>query len=214
MIYAGFLSHLYHFSGAYLQEWGDSEGDIWRFQLEAAGSGALGDLGAHVIDLARYLVGEPVAVSATTRTFTRERPGGVVDVDDAFAATLELASGAIGTLEASRVGRGRNDDLRFELSGSRASLAFQLERAGELQVADASSGSGFRAVRVPGPDGHPVEWRDTFVYELEHLLAAIAASTDVGPLGATFEDGYRAAVVSDAILCSARSGGREEVRFG
>jgi predicted dehydrogenase len=71
----------------------------WRFQRTAAGSGALADLGSHLVDLARYLAGEPVAVSAATRTYVPDRDGRPVDVDDAFAAVVELGGGAIGTLE-------------------------------------------------------------------------------------------------------------------
>ena len=216
LIASGELGEIRHFRGRYLQEWlvdPDVPAD-WRTQAETAGAGAVSDLGVHVVDLVRYLVGEPAAVSATTRTFTRERPGGVVDVDDAFAATLELASGGIGTLEASRVARARNDDLRWEVSGSRASLAFRLDRLGELRVGDGEIGSGFRAVPVPGPGCSPVEWRDTFVYELRHLLAAIASGSGVGPVGATLEDGYRADVVCEAIVTSAQSGERQEIRYG
>ncbi|MBW3592669.1 MAG: Gfo/Idh/MocA family oxidoreductase [Actinobacteria bacterium] len=216
LIASGELGEIRHVRGRYLQEWLVDPGvpADWRTQAETAGAGAVADLGVHVVDLVRYLVGEPGAVSATARTFTRERPGGTVDVDDAFAATLELEGGAIGTLEASRVARGRNDDLRWEVSGSRASLAFRLDRLEELAVSDGAAGSGFRAVPVPGPDGEAVEWRDTFVYELRHLLAAIAGGSGVGPVGATLEDGYRADVVCAAILTSARTGERQEVRYG
>ena len=214
LIAAGALGELRHFRGRYLQEWlVDPDVPVdWRMRAETAGAGAVADLGVHVVDLVRYLVGEPVAVSATKRTYTPERRGGAVDVDDAFAATLELAGGAIGTLEASRVALGRNDDLRWEVSGSRASLAFRLDRLGELRIAE--SGSGFRTVPVPGPDREPVEWRDTFVYELGHLLAAIGSGRGVGPIGATLEDGYRADIVCAAILTSARTGERQEIHYG
>src|SRR5207302_8355296 len=127
--------------------------DSWRLSAASAGSGALGDLGSHVVDLARFLVGEPTLVSATLSTFTRERPGGSVDVDDAFAATAEFASGAIGTLEASRVALGRRNHMVFEINGSTGSLRFNLERLNELEVYSASSG-GFADVLVT--DGkHP-----------------------------------------------------------
>ena len=87
-----------------------------------------------MIDLARFLVGEITAVSAITRTFIPERPGGTVDVDDAFESTVEFESGAVGTIEASRFCRGRRNALSFEINGSKGSIAFDLERLNELQV--------------------------------------------------------------------------------
>jgi predicted dehydrogenase len=213
LIQSGELGEVRHVRGRYLQEWlVDPELPLdWRLQGETAGAGAVADLGVHVVDLVRYLVGEPAAVTATTRTFARERPGGRVDVDDAFAATLELDGGAIGTLEASRVALGRNDDLRIEVNGSRGAVAFRLDRLGELAVAEGGPGAGFRTIRVP--ETGDVAWRDTFAFELGHLLQAIAAEGAVGPIGATFEDGFRASVVCDAILRSAKSGTREAIDF-
>ena len=223
MLEAGELGDIYHFRGAYLQEWGDTEGDIWRFQREAAGSGALGDLGAHVIDLARYLVGEIESVSATTQTFMEGR-----DVDDAFEAAVTFEGGAVGTLEASRFCPGRKNAFTWEINGSKGSIAFNLERMNELQVyfRDSSPGAhaqGFRSVLVSEadhpfwehwwPHGHIIGWEHTFVHELHHFLSAIAEDTDVAPHGATFEDGYRAAEVCDAVVRSAESGRREEVPY-
>ncbi|HEX2111373.1 MAG TPA: Gfo/Idh/MocA family oxidoreductase [Gaiellaceae bacterium] len=223
MLEAGELGEIYHFRGAYLQEWGDTEGDIWRFQREAAGSGALGDLGAHVIDLARYLVGEIESVSATTQTFVEGR-----DVDDAFEAAVTFEGGAVGTLEASRFCPGRKNAFTWEVNGSKGSIAFDLERLNELQVyfRDSSPGDhaqGFRSVLVSEadhpfwehwwPHGHIIGWEHSFVHELHHFLTAIAEDTDVGPHGATFEDGYRAAEVCDAVVRSAESGGREAISY-
>jgi predicted dehydrogenase len=223
MLEAGELGEIYHFRGAYLQEWGDTEGDIWRFQREAAGSGALGDLGAHVIDLARYLVGEIESVSATTQTFVEGR-----DVDDAFESTVTFEGGAVGTIEASRFCPGRKNAFTWEINGSKGSIAFDLERLNELQVyfRDSSPGDraqGFRSVLVSEadhpfwehwwPHGHIIGWEHTFVHELHHFLTAIAEDADVAPHGATFEDGYRAAVVCDAIVRSSESGRREEVTY-
>jgi predicted dehydrogenase len=223
MLEAGELGEIYHFRGAYLQEWGDTEGDIWRFQREAAGSGALGDLGAHVIDLARYLVGEIESVSATTQTFVEGR-----DVDDAFEAAVTFEGGAVGTLEASRFCPGRKNAFTWEINGSKGSIAFDLERLNELQVyfRDSSPGDraqGFRSVLVSEadhpfwehwwPHGHIIGWEHSFVHELHHFLTAIAEDTDVGPHGATFEDGYRAAEVCDAVVRSAESGGREAISY-
>src|SRR2546428_4010031 len=92
-------------------------------------------------------MGEPTSISATLKTFTRERPGGTVDVDDTFAASVEFASGAIGTLEASRVALGRRNHMVFEINGSNGSLKFNLERLNELEVFSTTSG-GFADILV------------------------------------------------------------------
>src|SRR4051812_36976274 len=104
IIASGELGEIFHFRGRYLQEWiVDADFPmVWRLDKAVAGSGALGDLGAHVIDLARYLVGEIAAVSASTRTFITDRDGATVDVDDAVEAVVDFEQGAVGTIEASR----------------------------------------------------------------------------------------------------------------
>jgi predicted dehydrogenase len=127
MIEAGELGDLRHFRGRYLQDWGDTTEESWRFDRDASGSGALGDLAAHVIDLARYLVSEIDAVGGFVRTFIPGR-----EVDDAVEATVEFANGAVGTLEATRVALGRRNAFQWEINGTRGSLAFDLERLNEL----------------------------------------------------------------------------------
>jgi predicted dehydrogenase len=213
---AGELGEVLHFRGRYLQEWGSTTADVWRFHRNAAGSGALGDLGAHVVDLARYLVGEITSVSATTRTFVPER-----EVDDAFAAIVEFEGSATGTIEATRLAAGNKNALTWELNGTKGSLAFDLERLNELRHSEGTK--GFRTILVTEPDhpfwqwwwppGHIIGWEHTFVHEIHHLLTAIAGEGAVAPHGATFEDGYRAAEVCDAILRAAESGARETVRY-
>jgi predicted dehydrogenase len=181
---------------------------VWRFDRAQAGTGAIGDLGAHVVDLARYHAGEIETVAAAVRTFVPGR-----EVDDAFAATVELEGGAIGTLESTRLARGRVNQNTFELNGSKGSIAYDLERFDELLV---SEGGAYRTERVSGdwwPPGHLLGWGDTFTLELEHLVRAIAGEVAVAPHGATFEDGYRAAEVCDAILRSAASGRKERIRY-
>jgi predicted dehydrogenase len=223
LVHSGSLGTIRHFRARYLQDWlSDAESPhSWRLSRATAGSGALGDLGAHVIDLARFLVGEPATVSATLKTFTRQRPGGSVDVDDAFAATLEFESGAIGTLEATRVALGRKNHMAFEINGSKGSLAFNMERLNELQVLAPDGPGGFTDVLVTEshhpfmqswwPTGHIIGWEHTFVHEMAHLFDAIANNRDIAPYGATFEDGYRAAIVCDAIAASSRD--RAHVRI-
>jgi predicted dehydrogenase len=216
IIASGELGDLQHFRGAYLQEWGTTEGDIWRFQKDLAGSGSLGDLGAHVIDLSRYLVGEIAEVSAITQTFIPGR-----DVDDAVEAVVRYENGAVGTIEASRFCPGRKNAFTWEINGSKGSLAFDLERLNELQYSEGNA--GFRTVLVSEadhpfwehwwPQGHMIGWEHSFVHELHHLLTAIRDDTDVAPHGATLEDGYRAAEICDAMLRSAEQGGRESVTY-
>ena len=220
---AGDLGDIHHFRGAYLQEWGTTSAEVWRFDKSLAGSGALGDIGAHVIDLARYLVGEIATVSARLATFAPGR-----EVDDAVEAVVGFENGAAGTIEATRFATGRKNAFRWEINGSKGSLAFDLERINELQVHFAGTtpgerAQGFRTVLVSEPDhpfwehwwpqGHVIGWEHTFVHELHHLLTAIRDDTDVAPHGATLEDGYRAAEVCDAMLRSSEQGTREEVTY-
>src|SRR5207342_3037059 len=154
------------------------------------------------------------------RTFVPDR-----QVDDAVEATVEFQGGAVGTLEATRLALGRRNAFQWEINGTAGSLAFDLERLNELQVFrnDNDRARGFRTVLVSEadhpfwqhwwPPGHIIGWGDTFVHELHHMLDAIANDTDVAPYGATFEDGYRASEICDAIVRSGESGTREEIRF-
>jgi predicted dehydrogenase len=216
IVESGELGEIRHFRGRYLQEWGATDEQAWRFDKAQAGSGALGDLGAHVIDLARYLVGEIAAVAAVTATFWPGR-----SVDDAFEAAVAFGGGAVGTIEATRFAPGRKNGFQWEINGSQGSLAFDLERLGELQYSEGSA--GFRTVLVSEadhpfwehwwPPGHIIGWEHSFVHELHHLLTAIRDDSDVAPHGATLEDGYRAAEVCDAILRSAEQGSRETVSY-
>jgi predicted dehydrogenase len=208
LIDAGVVGELVHFRARYLQSWGWDAPHSWRFDRAVSGTGAIGDLGAHIIDLARYLAGEIDTVSAVVRTFVPGR-----EVDDAFAATIELAGGATGTLEATRLARGRVNQNTFELNGSAGSIAYDLEHFDELLV---SEGGAYRIERVTGdwwPPGHLLGWGDTFTLELAHLVRAVAGDGTVAPYGATFEDGYRAAEVCDAILRSAGSGRKERIEY-
>jgi predicted dehydrogenase len=226
LIESGALGRIYHFRAAYLQEWIMPHYNtplIWRLQKSLAGSGALGDLGAHIIDLGRYLVGEIRSVSAMTKTFIKERPKlngsgmGICDVDDAFAAVVEFENGAMGTLEASRYAAGRKNGQTFEINGEKGSIRFNLERLNELEVYwvddEPKETRGFHSVLVSEPfhpwwenwwpQGHMIGWEHTFVHEISHFLDCIVNDRPVSPIGADFEDGYRAAVVCDAILQSA-----------
>jgi len=221
LIDAGELGEVRHFRARYLQDWGDDASlDTWRFDATAAGSGALGDLMAHVVDLARYLNGEPESVSGFTHTFLSGR-----EVDDAVEAAVAFANGSVGTLEATRFAHGHRNALQWEINGTKGSLMFDMERLNELQVfrADGDRARGFKTVLVSEadhpwwnhwwPPGHIIGWGDTFVHEVHHMLRAIADETDVAPVGATFEDGYRAAEICDTIVRSGRTGRREQIVY-
>ena len=218
---AGELGEIRHFRARYLQDWGDDPSlDTWRFDREVAGSGALGDLMTHAVDLARFLNGEPTSVQGFAHTFLPGR-----QVDDAAEAAVTFENGSIGTLEATRFAHGHRNGFQWEINGTKGALAFDLERLNELQVFRTDEGRtrGFRTVLVTEadhpfwqhwwPPGHIIGWGDTFVHELHHMLDAIANDTDVAPYGATFEDGYRAAEICDAIVRSGESGTREEIRY-
>ncbi|MFE7601735.1 Gfo/Idh/MocA family protein [Streptomyces sp. NPDC057494] len=177
LIADGRLGALRHVRVTYLQDWLVDPGFplTWRLEREHAGSGALGDLGAHAVDLAQYLAGEHlVGVSALTETFVRERPllagaaaglsagpgsgaFGAVTVDDAALFTGRLASGALASFEATRMAAGRKNALRLEINGEKGSLAFDLERLNELSFHDHTEpavSAGFRRILVTEP-GHP-----------------------------------------------------------
>jgi predicted dehydrogenase len=194
----------------------------WRFQRATAGSGALADLGSHLVDLARFLAGEPTAVSAAVRTFVPARDCEPVDVDDAFAAVVELEGGAIGTLEASRAAGRRSNACTFEVDATRGSLGFDADRLNELEVITerkaprridvTDPGHPFMELWWPAP-GHAIGWGDSFTHELLHLIAAVSGAGAVRPHGADFEDGYRCAEVCDAIARSADTGTRQAVEY-
>ena len=236
LIESGALGRIYHFRAAYLQEWIMPHYNmpmIWRLEKKAAGSGALGDLGAHIIDLGRFLVGEMKSVSAMTKTFITERPlaggsgTGKVDVDDAFVAAVEFENGAIGTLEATRFAAGRKNFNCLEVNGEKGSIRFNMERLNELEVfwvgEQPKETQGFHDVLIGEgyhpwisnwwPSGHIIGWEHTFVHEITHLLDCIANDKDVAPYGATFEDGYRAAVVCDGILESANTRRQVDLKY-
>ncbi|RAK18258.1 putative dehydrogenase [Anoxybacillus vitaminiphilus] len=233
----GKIGKILNFRGTYLQDWSaDPNSPLsWRFQKKVAGSGALGDIGTHVIDFARYLVGEISEVMAITKTWVPERPiqtsgvdklgtikgesdapKGVVDVDDEFSTLLKFENGAIGSIEATRNAWGRNNFLTFEIHGEKGSLYFNYERRDELQVCfadDPSDSKGFRTVYT-GP-AHPygeglwpipalgIGYGETKIIEIYDFLKSIVEDTEVSP---NFYDGYRIAVICDAILESAEKG--------
>ncbi len=232
MVEEGRIGTLRHVRVVYLQDWlVDPQFPLtWRLRREQAGSGSLGDLGAHIVDLAQYLAGERLAgVSALTETFVRERPlptapssglaavsaagTGQVTVDDAALFTGRFASGALASFEATRYATGRKNALRIELNGERGSLAFDLERLNELEyhdgTADATHG-GFRRILVtePGhpyldawwPPGHGLGYEHTFAHQARDLVHAIAEGRGPEP---SFADGLQVQRVLAAVEESA-----------
>ena len=220
----GRLGEIRHWRAAYLQDFIlDPELPlIWRFRKEVAGSGALGDIGAHIVDLAHVLVGPIAEVVGATGTFIKERPleepgggRGEVTVDDAAAFLARFENGATGTFEATRLAAGRKNHNYFEINGSRGSVAFDLERMNELQVYledDEPDVKGFRTVLVTEPDhpymegwwppGHIIGYEHTFVHTIKDLLDGIGAGQSPAP---TFEDGYRCQAVLEAVERSVES---------
>jgi predicted dehydrogenase len=210
LIAEGRIGTVHHFRGTYLQDWIlDPEHPlVWRLEQQRAGSGALGDIGSHIIDLAHFLVGEIAAVAGALTTFVSERPlpgdptrYGRVTVDDAAAAVVRFAGGALGTIEATRFAAGRRNYNRFEINGSRGSIAFNLERMNELEVYftdDAEDVQGFRTINVTDPahpfvaqwwpPGHIIGYEHTFTHTIFDLLEGITAGVSPHP---TFADGLR-----------------------
>ncbi len=236
LIESGALGRIYHWRAVYLQEWGmDPKMPIsWRFQKHIAGSGALGDLGAHIIDLARFLVGEPTRVMGLTQNWMKERPSPgdptkmvPSDVDDAFVAVFEFQGGALGTMEASRFAPGHKNYNSFEINAENGSIRFNLERLNELEVfwakEEPKETRGFHTALISEsyhpywanwwPHGHMIGWEHSFVHEFHHFFDAIVNNKDVAPYGATFVDGYRNAVICDAILESAQSGRAVDIKY-
>ena len=230
----GAIGDILNFRGTYLQDWSaDPDGPLsWRFQKAIAGSGSLGDIGTHVIDLARYLCGEITQVNTQLKTWVTSRPvqsGGVdklgtgakdatapraaVDVDDEVLSLLEFESGAIGSLEATRNAHGRNNFLTFEIHGSKGSIYFNYERRDELQVAfadDPSDRKGFRTVYT-GP-AHPYGeglWPIPALgigygeTKIIEVYDFVKAIVEGGSVSPNFKDGYQINLIADAMAESA-----------
>jgi predicted dehydrogenase len=227
LVEQGRIGRLRHVRAVYLQDWlVDPDSPLtWRLQAEQAGSGALGDLGAHLVDLARFLTGDEITgVSAISATFVEERPllggegAGQVTVDDAVVFSARFGSGALGSFEATRYASGRKNGLRIELNGSSGSLAFDLERLNELEFydgddTDGGATAGFRRILVTEPEhpylsgwwppGHIIGWEHTFTHQARDLLTAIADGTQPEP---SFADGLAVQRVLDAAARSAVAG--------
>ena len=234
LIDEGHIGQIRHWRAVYLQDWiVDPDFPlVWRLQKDQAGSGALGDIGAHIADLARFLVGEIDEVCGLLETFIKERPlpsattgltasastqRGTVTVDDAALFLARFANGAVGTFEATRFATGRRNRNSFEINGSRGSIVFDLERMNELQfysADDPPEAQGFRTILVTEgvhqymnawwPPGHIIGWEHTFTHGVLDLLNGIVKNESPAP---TFADGVRCQAILDAVERSAAGGG-------
>jgi len=225
------IGQIYHFRGVYLQDWivDPTFPLVWRLDKKLAGSGALGDIGAHVIDLARFLVGEIVEVVGLSETFIKKRPlavatdGGLgasggsqmgeVTVDDATVFLARFENGAIGTFEATRFAPGRKNYNSFEINGSKGSLAFNFEDMNRLKFysrEDEPHAQGFRDILVTEPDvhdyisawwppGHIIGYEHPFVHQVYDFLNAIVDDAKPWP---NFEDGVKCQQVLEAVIKS------------
>ncbi|MDG2307515.1 MAG: Gfo/Idh/MocA family oxidoreductase [Candidatus Binatia bacterium] len=217
----GRVGKIHHYRGTYLQDWivDPKFPRVWRLEKAKAGSGALGDIGSHSLDLARHLVGEITEVSGLLETFIDERPlpegggTGKVDVDDAALALVRFQNGAIGSIEGTRFAPGRKNYNRFEINGSKGSLAFDLERMNELEVYEENGpDSGFRTILATDashpyveawwPPGHVLGYEHTFTHTVLDFLGAACGKSPVTP---NFEDGVANQRALDAIERSAAS---------
>jgi predicted dehydrogenase len=237
MIEAGAIGDVFHYYARYSQDWiVDPEFPlVWRLQKGVSGSGAHGDINAHIIDLARYLVGEFKEVSGLLHTFIKERPlqdqsgkgdglgakggkkMGRVTVDDAAIFIGRFASGALANLEATRFALGRKNHIEIEINGSKGSLHFDFEDMNRLKWFDNTAPAdrqGFNDILVTQPGGvHPYVgqwWPPGHIIGYEHTFVHtiadfVNAVVDGKAVQPTFEDGMRNQRVLEAVEESARS---------
>jgi predicted dehydrogenase len=224
LIQEGKLGKIYHFNAFYLQDWlvDPAFPMVWRHDKKVAGSGAHGDLNAHIIDQARFLIGEIEAVTGAEETFIKERPiagssgKGQVTVDDATQFIARFSNGAMGMFCSTRMASGCKNLLRLEIYGSEGGIMFNLERLNELQYysrKDHGTVQGYRTIMVTEgvhpyinawwPAGHIIGWEHTFIHEVRDTLVAIAKNKPVYP---DFFDGLRCQQVLEAVSKSAASG--------
>ncbi|HHT26455.1 MAG TPA: Gfo/Idh/MocA family oxidoreductase [Firmicutes bacterium] len=230
----GLLGDIYLFRGTYLQDFiVDPEFPlVWRLQKDMAGSGPLGDLAAHTIDLAHYLVGDISEVCGITKTFITERPlaeamddglgatgksgaKGKVDVEDAAMFMAHFSNGALGSFEATRFATGNSNANCIEINGSKGAIKWSIERLNEIQLylrSDAEGQRGWRTVLVSEdahpyikaywPAGHFIGWEHSFIHEIYDFAEAIANDTSVQP---SFVDGVKCQAVIEAVQNSANA---------
>lgn len=230
-IEAGKIGEIFHIRANYLQDWIiDPEFPlVWRLDKKISGSGALGDLAAHIVDASYFLTGSKVtSVSGQLKTFIKERPlpgaytglvasgssgRGTVTVDDTAIFTANFANGAVGIFEATRFAAGRKNAMSIEINGSKGSLYFNFEDMNELLFHDhteTSSLAGFKKILATDgehpyvaawwPPGHIIGYEHTFIHEMYDFVTAIAKDKQASP---SFSDGLYVQNVLDAVEVSA-----------
>jgi predicted dehydrogenase len=214
---------IFHFHARYAQDWivDPNFPLVWRLQSDPAGSGALGDIFSHIVDLARYLVGEFREICGITETFVKHRPleknrrvKGQVTVDDAVTMIGRFKNGALASLEATRFAPGRKNSITLEINGSAGSLFFDLEEMNRLKfynARDPQDRQGFRDILVTEPShpyianwwppGHVIGYEHTFIHTIADFVKAVVFRKSAYP---TFLDGLRNQYVLDAIKESVR----------
>ncbi|WP_313695756.1 Gfo/Idh/MocA family protein [Halorarum halobium] len=224
LVEAGELGEIRQVRARYLQDWlSDPDAPwAWRMDADLAGSGALGDIGAHSLDLARFLVGDRVGdvdrLSGHLRTFTEERPAPdsgemkPVTVDDAYSAQVAFENGATGTFEGSRVAQGHKNDHSIAVHGTEGSIRFSLERLNELEVLTGDA-RGYETVLVTEesdpyvdawwPPGHVLGWEHTFVHENYEFLSAVREGEAFSP---SFDEAFEVQKLLSAVQRSDESG--------
>ena len=233
LVERGAVGEIRQVRGQYLQDWlSDPEAPLtWRLDKSKAGSGALGDIGAHAVDLAQYITGQHLTdVSGVLRTFVTERPvlgeghglsgsagteRGPVTVDDYAAFNAQLSGGSVGLFEATRFAMGRKNALRIEVAGDKGAILFDLEDMNAVQYYDATAPTteqGFRRIFVTEaehpyvaawwPPGHMLGYEHAFSHQVKDFVEAVSAGENPSP---SFADGYQVQRVLDAVERSAGS---------
>ena len=227
LISEGAIGKINHVRAVYLQDWlmDPNFPLVWRLKKESAGTGSHGDLNAHIVDLARFLVGEFDNVVGMDKTFIKRRPVptqasglsaktdgvamGDVTVDDATLFLANFKNGAIGSFEGTRFAGGHKNDECIEINGTEGSLKFRFERMNELEywsMKEDINVQGFRTILVTEathpymkawwPAGHVIGYEHNIVHEVRDMLEAIAADKMPEP---SFEDGVKCQEVLEAV---------------
>ena len=234
LVKRGKLGRIFHVRAHYLQEWGGPDTPLsWRYKGKLAGSGAHGDLNAHIIDMTRFITGEEITEisGAIEETFIQRRPGtgkavkiGRSTVDDCVLFLARFSGGAVASFEATRLATGNYNRNGFEINGEKGAIKFDFERMNELQWWDATLEPGLRGwstinCSVAGahpyleaywPTGHGVGYEHTFISQAADIVRVVSGRTPVVPLP-DFQDAYQTQRVLEAALRSARQ--RRAVRL-
>lgn len=221
LITEGQIGTVFHFNAVYYQDWlvDPVAPFVWRHDVNESGSGAHGDMNAHIVDLARFLIGEFESVSGMQKTFITERrlPGtdeyARVSADDTCCFQAKFRNGALGSFIATRLATGRKNFLRLEIFGSEGSAHFNLERLNEVEFCPRNNDAadGFRNILVTNkthpyisnwwPPGHIIGWEHTFVHQFKEFFEAIGGVRNDIP---DFNEGLKCQQVLDAVQHSAQ----------